>query len=256
MTTHLSSLPGPAYPVPSEARRAAPDTLRTDASAAGALCSEAEVHRRIDEAVAAEGRRIAHDLHDSVGGLLTAAHLLSSDLAEHLPGADAALAARAARYTADAMEQIRAACHSLADGCDTASALAAVAAEADGVGGTRCSASLAAGVSLPHGASGHDLVLLVREAVGNAMRHARARTITLSVDRAGDAVVVQITDDGAGFSPGLSGGLGCATMEARAQRLGATLSTESALGAGTTVRLVLPLSPTGRFPSPAPPLHV
>jgi signal transduction histidine kinase len=51
-----------------------------------------------------------------------------------------------------------------------------------------------------------------------------------------------VTDDGQGYDPAqtASGGLGLVGMRERVERFGGTLTTESAPGIGTTVRVTLP----------------
>jgi signal transduction histidine kinase len=84
------------------------------------------------------------------------------------------------------------------------------------------------------------ILRIVGEAVHNALRHARARRITVEVrDHA-----IAVADDGAGFDPGdpaIRGRhLGLTSMEERARELGAVLEIDAAVGRGTTVRLELP----------------
>lgn len=90
-----------------------------------------------------------------------------------------------------------------------------------------------------------DLYLLLKEAAHNAVRHAGARHLTLSVTAAGRGLRVELRDDGKGFDPDEPGrpgpgGHGLAHMQARAARLGGRLAVKSAPGRGTAVRLDLP----------------
>jgi signal transduction histidine kinase len=88
---------------------------------------------------------------------------------------------------------------------------------------------------------GSDLAVLriVHEALHNALRHARARRIVVSL--APDAV--EVSDDGVGFDPERtelrSRHLGLTSMEERARELGGRLEIRSRPGAGTTVRLAV-----------------
>jgi signal transduction histidine kinase len=58
-------------------------------------------------------------------------------------------------------------------------------------------------------------------------------------------VTLTVADDGAGFDPDgdFPGHLGLRSMRERADRAAATLSIESAPGAGTTLTLTMPVSP-------------
>jgi signal transduction histidine kinase len=54
-------------------------------------------------------------------------------------------------------------------------------------------------------------------------------------------VILEVSDNGTGFDPGLaSGGLGLASMRERAAAVGGVLRVTSAPGAGTRVRLAVP----------------
>ncbi|HEY2174452.1 MAG TPA: GAF domain-containing sensor histidine kinase [Mycobacteriales bacterium] len=85
------------------------------------------------------------------------------------------------------------------------------------------------------------LYRVAQEALHNALRHAGAREITMALSRSPRRVVLEVTDDGCGFAPDAPGGLGLASMRGRAEATGGTLAIRSAPGAGTTVRLAVPL---------------
>jgi signal transduction histidine kinase len=90
-----------------------------------------------------------------------------------------------------------------------------------------------------------ELFRLIREAVHNSVKHARPNRIDIRLQESTEApgtLVVEVADDGAGFDPTAShqGHLGLQTMRERTGRLGASLSIDSAPGAGCTVRVVLP----------------
>ena len=87
-----------------------------------------------------------------------------------------------------------------------------------------------------------DLYLLFTEAVHNAARHAEAERVSVRFGVEGRAFVLAVEDDGRGFDTGPAGdGRGLGTMRRRAAALGADLDVTSAPGAGTRVRLRLPL---------------
>jgi two-component system sensor histidine kinase UhpB len=89
---------------------------------------------------------------------------------------------------------------------------------------------------------------IVEEALTNVMRHASARSVTISLGRAGDTLSVVIEDDGEGFEPEHraltpGSGMGLLCMEERARLLDGTLEIESSPGNGTVVRAALPVPP-------------
>ena len=90
---------------------------------------------------------------------------------------------------------------------------------------------------------------IAEEALHNAIRHAAAEHVTVTLT-GGDAVtVLTVADDGVGFDPGDPGlrsrRLGLTSMEERAAELGGRLAVRSAAGAGTTVTLTLPAPVAG-----------
>jgi signal transduction histidine kinase len=82
---------------------------------------------------------------------------------------------------------------------------------------------------------------LVQEALNNAVRHSGARNAKVVVERLQESIVVRVTDDGRGFDPARSRGMGILGMEERVKHLGGTLRVESQMGKGTTVTADLPI---------------
>lgn len=86
---------------------------------------------------------------------------------------------------------------------------------------------------------------IVREALANTAKHARAQHIWVQLEGDGERIYISIEDDGNGFDPQAVIGshhLGLRLMRARAERVGGTLTVESAPGEGTRVVAWLPLS--------------
>ena len=84
------------------------------------------------------------------------------------------------------------------------------------------------------------LYRIVQEALGNAVKHAGAQTVKVRLALANGTLALRVADDGCGFEPddvARSGRLGLVSMRERADRLGGTLTIDSAPGAGTTVSL-------------------
>jgi signal transduction histidine kinase len=89
---------------------------------------------------------------------------------------------------------------------------------------------------------------LVQEGLSNVGRHAGAGKVGVDMRFDSDRLLTTIADDGHGFVPpdriedlATAGHYGLMGMKERADSLGATLSIESEPGAGTTIRLRLPL---------------
>jgi signal transduction histidine kinase len=90
------------------------------------------------------------------------------------------------------------------------------------------------------------LFRIANEAVGNALKHAHARNIGVTLNIHDGIATLTVRDDGRGFDPVAHqtqpGHLGLPGMRERVAALGAALTIESAPGAGTTVavRIVIP----------------
>jgi signal transduction histidine kinase len=79
------------------------------------------------------------------------------------------------------------------------------------------------------------------EAIQNAAKHADAASTRVEVDAGPDALVLTVTDDGAGFDPArAAAGSGLANIRDRVDSAGGTLQVTSHPGQGTTVRAVIP----------------
>jgi signal transduction histidine kinase len=82
------------------------------------------------------------------------------------------------------------------------------------------------------------------EALTNAARHARARTIRVALSAHKDHLVVEVADDGSGAVRNRPGGVGLESMHRRAESVGGALTVSAVPGSGTRVSAVLPLQGT------------
>ena len=99
------------------------------------------------------------------------------------------------------------------------------------------------------------LYRIVREALHNVIKHARATEAVVRVRSTRDAVIVTVRDDGVGFTidarTTTSGrfraayGLGLLSMRERASEHGGACRIESEPGRGTLVEITLPLADEG-----------
>jgi signal transduction histidine kinase len=95
----------------------------------------------------------------------------------------------------------------------------------------------------------HTVVLLVHEAVVNALKHAHPSRVSVNVSQGDDALRIAVSDDGAGFT--FRGrqthgdlersGAGPVSLRERVAALGGELSVESS-PSGSRVELSLPLA--------------
>jgi signal transduction histidine kinase len=237
-----------------------------------------ERDRLIKQAISAqeaERRRIAFDLHDGVTTALASMsfHLSAADLTvSELASEDGATTgtrlaelerARAelvsARALADmAYTQTRAAIsglHSLVlDDLGLVAAIESLVQMAAPEGGPVIDLAVdpRAGIEeLPDHAAAA-LYRIAQEALSNAVKHADAERIVLSLRRVGDSMVLGCTDDGKGFDLEASRSaragdaegaqhFGLSSVAERCAMIEASLRVESVPGRGTTVLVELPL---------------
>jgi len=204
-----------------------------------------------------ERARIAQDLHDDLGSQLTRLTLLSGlvradkDHPEQVE-AHASKLSQAANQTVRALEEI---VWAVRPGSDTLQSLvdyiAHFANELFDGNSTRCR------LDLPHDLPAlplppdmrHNIFLIVKEALTNALKHAGAREVQVHAKVYGRMLEIRVQDDGKGFSPeafteGRRNGLG--NMRRRAQAIDGKLDFETAPGHGTTMKLSVKL----REPTP------
>jgi signal transduction histidine kinase len=89
------------------------------------------------------------------------------------------------------------------------------------------------------------LFRVAQEALTNAVRHARARTIIVRLEASPTAVDLAICDDGVGFAAGdpRGRGLGLRSIDERVRLTKGRVTVQSRPGLGTDLRVHLPLSP-------------
>lgn len=85
------------------------------------------------------------------------------------------------------------------------------------------------------------LVRVVEEALTNALKHARPTSVEVELRRAGGALSLTVTDDGAGFDPALVTPSGTARLRDRITLVGGRLEVVGALGEGTRVFAAVPV---------------
>jgi two-component system sensor histidine kinase DesK len=108
-------------------------------------------------------------------------------------------------------------------------------------------------LSLPAAAEAA-LALAVREAVTNVVRHAGATACHITLERRGEAVRLEVADDGRGAADAAlaSGGMGLRVMRERLSGLGGQVEIESAAAAAGGTRLCVTLPNCARAAEPAP----
>ncbi|MEU6709324.1 HAMP domain-containing sensor histidine kinase [Streptomyces wuyuanensis] len=190
-----------------------------------------------------ERRRIAQELHDEVGQSMTAILLAlkqaADDASEPLRG-ELQLVQEITRESLDEVRRlVRRLRPGVLDDLGLISALTSLTGEFATHSGLRVSRSFDS--DLPALDHETELVLyrVTQESLTNAARHAEARRVDVSLRRAGDTVVLDVSDDGRGIGPAPEGA-GIRGMRERALLIGAELDVVPAARSGTRVRLTLP----------------
>ncbi len=213
-----------------------------------------------EAAALAERNRIARELHDSIK--------------QHIFGINASAAAARAYWQRENLERARASIEDIersAQGAqvemqallqqlrpapmENTSLLEALHIQAQALGfrtGAQVQVDLAA---LPDDdrllpGTQEAIFRLVQEVFANIARHARARTIWLTLRTVGQELCITVRDDGQGFDPAHArSGMGLANLRERTRALQGSVEISSQPGQGTTVLITIPLLEALRSPA-------
>jgi two-component system NarL family sensor kinase len=201
----------------------------------------------LERDASAERRRIARDLHDGLIqslyglGLVIRAQAERIDIPERGRTTMLAWVERIDRLVGEARTYVG----DLEAGGDAVAELGAgldAIAESAAAAGLDVSTEVRATEQVrPDDEVRRTILQVAREAVSNAVRHARASQVLMrvEVDPGTDTVVLTVEDDGVGFEPAAQclGGYGLRNMAARAAALGGSLDVVSRPHAGARIRL-------------------
>lgn len=210
----------------------------------GAQLSEArrrgDLRSSHEDALRDERGRLARELHDSVAQELAFILGQSRELAQARPEERALKDIASA--AALALNGTRAAIYGLQpERCDLGEAVRARAHQLASRAGLALNLDTADQVEASPDVQ-HAVLSVMKEAISNAVRHAQAETLDISLRSRGGTIVMRISDDGCGFEPAFTapsktGGFGLWSMHERVQSLGGELTLTSKPGQGTTVEL-------------------
>jgi signal transduction histidine kinase len=208
------------------------------------LAARQQVARRLD--VFEDRDRIARDLHDHVIQRVFAAGLSLQSVLPQIDDAGAAGKVRSAVEQLDeTVRDIRTTIFDLhtADGAQDGDSLRRrlldIVTETAGAD-LRPTVRMSGAVdTLITGDLAADVEAVVREGVSNAARHARAATVTVTLDVADD-VVVEVVDNGTGIDPGAPRS-GLRNLEERARRRSGGVTAVGLPDGGTRLRWHVPL---------------
>jgi ligand-binding sensor domain-containing protein/two-component sensor histidine kinase len=192
-----------------------------------------------EHALERERSRIARDLHDDLGSRLTHIAMIAD-----ITAGDGRIADEA-RDAARTMNELVWSVNARNDTVDGfAVYLAQFAEQHIAAAGIRCRLNLPPDLpARPLGAQlRRHLYLASKEAVNNAIKHAQASEIRVSLRVDGSRLVIEVADNGRGLPAGLaSTGNGLRNYRERMDAAGGTVDVQSAAGAGTCIRFTAPL---------------
>jgi signal transduction histidine kinase len=186
---------------------------------------------------AAERQRLAHELHDTLAQGLAGVLLQLEAAEQYLDNPNAVRLVARARDTAggclvDTRRAVAALRPAPLDAAPLPDAIATLCA-----GVARC--SVRGPVRRCHPSVEVAALRVVQEALTNVDKHAGAGEVVVTVEYLPTALHLEVRDDGRGFEPRPTSGVGLATMRERVESVGGTLSVTSVPGAGTTVTATL-----------------
>lgn len=208
-----------------------------------------ELSEHRDAVLEEERKRIARELHEELGQVLTALRLTISMLRVEYGATMPILKERSHAMT----ELVDRAIHSMREVVTTLrpsvldagvmAALEWLVQDMRKHTGLECTLVASERIVLSRDRS-LGLFRIVQEALTNAVRHARASQADVDIERVGAQWFVRIQDNGVGFDPDAprsAKSFGLLGMRERAHALDGELSITSAPGQGTQVRMVFPV---------------
>ena len=209
---------------------------------------ESDALRRVVRAQELERGRLARELHDETGQALTSILLGLKPFEEALSDhpARAALAELREQVVAALQDVRRLAVElrpAVLDDFGLVAALERLTEAFAEQTGTRVDFHSALGEKRLPPEVETALYRVVQESLTNIVKHANARSVSISVARRDSAVAAVIEDDGSGFDPRVvrEGGVGLLGMRERLALLDGRLEIESRPGAGATLVAEVPL---------------
>ncbi|HEX8679981.1 MAG TPA: PAS domain S-box protein, partial [Chthoniobacterales bacterium] len=207
------------------------DLLATNTELERTMTQRQQLEQELLDISEREKRRIGEDLHDMICQELTATALFLKSAAKKIgpehEGAAATLDESAQivnRNVGMARDMARGLQPAELTGGTLRQALKSLADQACEGSEIKCHFKAGRGVRVSDDTVALHIYRVTQEAVKNAVKHARAKNILITLDKDKDHVCVSVEDDGKGFNPARrSKGLGLHIMRYRANALGGEL---------------------------------
>jgi PAS domain S-box-containing protein len=196
-----------------------------------------------------EQRRIGQDLHDDLGQQLAGAWMMSGVLERNLTKRSAAEAV-SAKGISSLLEKALAQTRSLARGLHPVSpadgglmsALEELALRSSAMFGVRCLWTCPTPVQVDDQTTATHLYRIAQEAVSNAVKHGRAKKVSIQLSAGTDSISLSVLDNGIGLQqPAVKNqGMGLRIMRYRADMIHGMLTIEKAKKGGTHLICTIP----------------
>jgi PAS domain S-box-containing protein len=196
-----------------------------------------------------EQRRIGQDLHDGICQHLAGIEMKSQVLAQSLERRskdDAAMAEEIAAHVRDVIAQTRSLardlCPFILESEGLVSALKQLAANTKKLFNVQCHVKIEIAPDFLSQTFATHLFRIAQESVGNAIKHGKARCVTITLSTQRDNIVLTVSDDGQGFDPPVAAGqgMGLRIMQYRASDMGGTLLTQLQANGGARILCFVP----------------
>jgi two-component system CheB/CheR fusion protein len=208
------------------------------------------LHARVISAQETERNRLARDLHDGVGQILSGVKFRLQALPGQmkLGGAAETKLMKVGSFLDHAIAEIRRVSQNLmpAELVDLGlePALLTLCREFKERSGIHVTVRTAPAPVSPE--MGLAFFRIAQEALTNIGRHSKATMVAVSLSRKGKDIVLSVSDNGIGFNPGLrpatkGRGIGLGNMRQRAESVGGSIDVHSTPGAGTSLNVHAPL---------------
>jgi two-component system, NarL family, sensor kinase len=198
-----------------------------------------------------ERKRLAKDLHDGLGGILSVAKYSFSNMKQNLiiSAENAEAFDKSMGYLDKSIRELRRVAHNMMPealiefGLDTALKDYCNSIAGSGVIGITYQSFELTDDSIPP-ASASVIYRIIQELINNILKHAHATTAAIQLVRRTDALSITVEDNGSGFDIGIlktSGGIGFLNLQNRVSYLEGTIDIQTAPGKGTFISIEIPI---------------
>lgn len=212
---------------------------------------EIKTYNAMIEGQEEERKRIATDLHDRLGSMLSTVKLLFSALDEKIDKNQTENQTQYSKATGlldEAVLEVRRISHNLSTGMVSTFGLVAALEELcesiDNSKLIKCKLLCFGMNERLDQQTEIGLFRIVQELVNNALKHAKAKQLTIQLNRTEDSLNLTVEDDGIGFDmeqKKAGEGMGLKNLEARAAKLKGVYQVDSKPGRGTISIVEIPL---------------